>query len=214
MISDQPTSWEVAAHQVLASGRVSSFVQDRIVTPSGEEIDRQYVTHPGAVAVIAWDEDADAIAVVTQYRHPVQMSMVEPPAGLLDIDDEPWLTAAQRELAEEAELQAARWDVLTDICTTPGACQESLRIFLARDISEAARPEGFVIEGEEAHMTANWLPRAELVDAVFAGQLQSPTMVAGIMALETARVSGRLDSLRPTSSEWLARSALGKEQLL
>lgn len=214
MISDQPTSWEVTAHEDLAEGRVSNFVQDRLVTPSGEEIDRQYVTHPGAVAVIAWDETADTIAVVTQYRHPVQMTMVEPPAGLLDVDAEPWLTAAQRELAEEAELQAARWDILADICTTPGACQESLRIYLARDVSPASRPEGFVIEGEEAHMTASWVPRADLVDAIFAGRLQSPTMVAGMLALETARLTGRLDSLRPTESEWLARAALGKDQLL
>ena len=65
---------------------------------------RQYLLHPGAVGVIAWD-DADRIAVVRQYRHPVGFQLVEPPAGLLDADDESWLAAAQRELAEEAGLR-------------------------------------------------------------------------------------------------------------
>lgn len=202
---DEPMSWPVRSRTVLGEGRISAFVDEELTTPSGHVITRQYLTHPGAVAVVAWREDRDDIAVLRQYRHPVRMELVEIPAGLLDLDGEEWVVAAQRELAEEAELQATRWDTLVDMCTTPGACEESLRIFLARDLSPAQRPDGFVLEGEEAHMTWDWVPRADLVDAVLAGQCQSPTLVAGVLALEVARAAGRLDGLRPPDAPWPIR---------
>lgn len=202
---DEPMSWPVRSRTVLGEGRISAFVDEELTTPSGHVITRQYLTHPGAVAVVAWREDRDDIAVLRQYRHPVRMELVEIPAGLLDLDGEEWVVAAQRELAEEAELQASRWDTLVDMCTTPGACEESLRIFLARDLSPAERPDGFVLEGEEAHMTWDWVPRADLVDAVLAGQCQSPTLVAGVLALEVARAAGRLEGLRPPDAPWPIR---------
>ena len=202
---DQPMAWPVRSREVLGTGFVSSFVDEEVETPSGETMRRQYVTHPGAVGVVAWREESDDVAVVRQYRHPVRMELVEIPAGLLDLDGEEYVVAAQRELAEEAELAADRWDVLVDTCTTPGACEESLRIFLARGLRPADRPEGFVLEGEEAHMTWEFIPRAALVDAVLAGECQNPSLVAGILALETARLSGRLDDLRPADAPWPIR---------
>jgi ADP-ribose pyrophosphatase len=198
--------WPVAGHVVLGRGRVSDFVNDTVVTPDGGRMERQYTLHPGAVGVIAWD-DADRIAVVRQYRHPVGFQLTEPPAGLLDTDGETWLTAVQRELAEEAGLSAERWDVLVDLFTTPGANQESLRIYLARRLAETAAPDGFVADHEEADMEVCWAARADLVDAVLAGQLQNPTMVAGVLALEVARLSGRLDDLRGPDAPWPARTA-------
>lgn len=198
-------AWEVTDRVELGAGRVSTFVDETVNTPSGETMTRQFLTHPGAVAVVCWDEERDVIAVVRQYRHPVRMELVEIPAGLLDLEGEPFVVAAQRELAEEAELAADRWEVLVDICSTPGACEESLRIFLARDPHPAARPEGFVLEGEEAHMSVAWLERSALVDAVLAGQCQSPSLVSGILALETARCLGRLDALRPADAPWPIR---------
>ena len=203
---DQPMSWPVRSREVLGTGFVSSFVDEEVETPSGEIMRRQYVTHPGAVGVVAWREDTDDVAVVRQYRHPVRMELVEIPAGLLDLDGEEYVVAAQRELAEEAELAADRWEVLVDTCTTPGACEETLRIFLARGLRPADRPEGFVLEGEEAHMTWEFVPRADLVDAVLGGLCQNPSLVAGILALETARLSGRLDDLRPADAPWPIRA--------
>jgi ADP-ribose pyrophosphatase len=136
----------------------------------------------------------------------VGFQLTEPPAGLLDADGETWLSAVQRELAEEAGLSAVRWQVLVDLFTTPGANQESLRIYLARELAEVAAPDGFVADHEEADMEVCWAARADLVDAVLAGTLQNPTMVAGILALEVARLSGRLDNLRGADAEWPARS--------
>ena len=203
-IADQPMRWPVVGHRVLGRGAVSDFVDDQVGTPSGQTMARQYLLHPGAVGIIAWD-DADRIAVVRQYRHPVGFRLTEPPAGLLDHADEDFVVAAARELAEEAGIRAAHWQVLVDTFTTPGANQESLRIFLARGLSPAPAPDGFVADHEEADMEVCWAARADLVDAVFAGRLQNPTMVAGVLALETARLAGRLDGLRPGAAPWPAR---------
>ena len=202
---DRPVAWEVRKRVELGEGRVSTFVDETITTPSGEVITRQYLTHPGAVAVVCWDEEHDTIAVVRQYRHPVRYELVEIPAGLLDMDGEDHVAAARRELAQEAEQAAGLWNVLVHIATAPAACEESLRIYLARDPRDASRPDGFVLEGEEAHMRSEWVPRADLVAAVLAGQCQSPTLVAGILALETARLSGRIDQLRPADAPWTIR---------
>lgn len=206
---DRPMNWRVTERTELGAGRVTSFVEETVLTPSGESITRQFLTHPGAVAVVCWDEERDAIAVLRQYRHPVRQEMVEIPAGLLDLDGESFVVAAQRELAEEAELAADRWDVLVDICSTPGSCEETLRIFLARSPRPTPRPAGFVLEGEEAHMTTMWVDRAELVAAVLAGRCQSPSLVTGMLALETARLSGGLEALRPAEAPWPIRDRWG-----
>ena len=54
-VADAPTVWQVAGHVVLGQGQVSDFVNDTVVTPDGGRMDRQYLLHPGAVGVIAWD---------------------------------------------------------------------------------------------------------------------------------------------------------------
>ncbi|MDO5736869.1 MAG: NUDIX hydrolase [Propionibacteriaceae bacterium] len=205
-MGDKPLRWEVRGRDVLGVGAISNFVDDEVVTPSGETVQRQYLTHPGAVSMVVWDEEADTIACLHQYRHPVGMELLEIPAGLLDGDHEVWLDAAQRELAEEVELAASRWQVLVDICPTAGACQESQRIYLARGLTPTQRPEGFVLEGEEAEMSWEWIDRATLLEAVLDGRCQSQALVTGMLALETCRLSGRLDTLRGADAPWPIRS--------
>ena len=207
MHGDDLVSWPVTSHEVLAAGAVSSFVEDEVTTPSGESMRRQYLTHPGAVAIVAWDEKSDEVAVVRQYRHPVRMEMVEIPAGLLDVDGEDHLAAAARELAEEAELAADTWNVLVDVCTSPGGLAENLRVYLARGLRPAERPDGFELEGEEAHMLHTFVPRAELLGAIFEGRCGSPSLAAGLLSLEAARLGGRLETLRPGDADWPARRA-------
>lgn len=208
-VVDRPEDWPVLDRQVKATGRVQDFVEDRVLTPSGEQIVRQWVEHPGAVAVMAMD-DQGRLAVVHQYRHPVGYRLVEPPAGILDHAGESGVSAARRELAEEARLAASDWRTLVDIFTSPGGLQESIRIFLARDLSPTERPDGFVVDGEEADMCLYWLPLEHLVELIYLGEVQSPTMVAGTLALALAVEQGRLDQLRPADADWPARRA--KEQ--
>jgi ADP-ribose pyrophosphatase len=206
-LADTPMLWPLRGRQILGRGAVQNFVNDDVETPDGALMRRQYTQHPGAVAVLAWN-DADQVAVIRQYRQPVGMELVELPAGLLDHADEDYLLAAKRELAEEVALSAGEWRVLTDLFSTPGATQESLRIYLATGLREIARPDGFALEDEEAAMGVYWAAREDLLDAIFAGRVQNPSLLNGLLALEAARRSGRLDSLRPADAPWPARAAV------
>lgn len=204
-IRDEPLSWPVASHTLLGGGAVSDFVRDEVVVPDGSTMKRDYLLHPGAVGVIALDEQ-ERVVVVRQLRHPVGFRLIEPPAGLLDADGEDWLDAATRELAEEVELEASDWRVLVDFFNSPGCAQESLRLFLARGLSQVGRPEGFVVEHEEADMEVCLVPLEGLVEAIYAGRVQNGTMVVGALAAYTALRSGRLDSLRTPEAAWPARA--------
>lgn len=204
---DLPEAWPVTSTAVLATGHVAQFIQDQVTTPDGELIAREYIRHPGAVGVIALDDDL-RMALVRQYRHPVRHRLIEPPAGLLDVDGEDYLLSAQRELAEEAGLAATSWRVLVDLFTTPGMVGEALRIYLARDLIPALAPDGFFPHGEEAHMDIVWASLADVVDAVLDGRLHNPTVVAGALAAWTALRRDGFASLRPPGAPWPARDPL------
>ncbi|HVK46035.1 MAG TPA: NUDIX hydrolase [Micropruina sp.] len=208
--TDVQAHWQIRAHRVLGEGVVSDYVDDTVVTPTGDAMHRQYLMHPGAVAVIALDE-LDRVVVVRQYRHPVSFQLIEPPAGLLDAEGESWLGAAQRELAEEAMLAADDWRLLIDMFTSPGCNSESIRFFLARGLRDVPRPDGFVVEHEELDMEICLVALVDLLDGIYAGNVQSPTLVAGVLALEAARLGGRLDALRPADSPWPARTVRGEQ---
>jgi 8-oxo-dGTP pyrophosphatase MutT (NUDIX family) len=204
---DAPEAWPVTSTAVLASGQVAQFVQDHVTTPDGELMAREYIQHPGAVGVIALDDDL-RMALVRQYRHPVRHRLIEPPAGLLDVDGEDYLLTAQRELAEEVGLAATSWRVLVDLFTTPGMVSETLRIYLARDLSQAAAPGGFSRHGEEAHMDTVWASLTDVVDAILDGRLHNPTVVAGALAAWTALQRDGFASLRPPDAPWQARDLI------
>lgn len=208
---DVPESWQVTEHELLARGVVSSFVQETVLTPDGHPLQRQFTLHPGAVGIIALD-DHERVALVRQYRHPVRHRMIEPPAGLLDIDGEDYLVAAQRELAEEVGLAASQWRVLAEEFSSPGGLCEGMRMYLARGLSEVPAPEGFVKHGEEAHMDTVWASLDDLVAGVLAGRLHSPTLVAGVLTTWAAKTRGGFDALRAADAPWPAREEFLRRQ--
>lgn len=162
---------------------------------------REWTRHPGAVAVVATrpaEPPGDLeVFCVRQYRHPVRATAWEVPAGLLDVPGEPMLTAAARELAEEAALTADTWSTLADYHTTPGGSAEAIRVFWARDVHDVAEDD-FGREGEEADMTGHWVRLADLLDAVHAGRVHNPSTVIGALALD--RVLHRGASVRPADA--------------
>jgi 8-oxo-dGDP phosphatase len=210
-LADAPLSWPVDSSTVLARGTITSYVQDQVRTPDGHLIVREYLRHPGAVGVIALD-DHGRVALVRQYRHPVRHRLIEPPAGLLHVGED-YLQAMQRELAEEVGLAARSWAVLVDLFTTPGILGESLRIYLARDLTAVDAPDGFSREGEEAHMDIGWASLDDLVEAVLDGRLHNPTVVSGTLAAWTARQRDGFASLRPANAAWPAHELLATERI-
>ena len=178
---------------------------DHVRLPHGETVVRDYVVHPGAVGIIALDE-SERVLLIRQYRHPVGFLLWEPPAGLMDLPDESPLVTAQRELVEEAGLEADEWHVLADWFNSPGGMTEAFRCFLARGIREVpgGRPPG---EGEETDLPVSWVSLDEAVSSVLAGRFANPTTVTGVLAAQAARQRGWTD-LRPADSPWPEREAL------
>ena len=148
---DEPFAVTVLGSAVEFHGRVWDVRRDRFEYGSSA-IAREYVDHTGAVAILALDEN-DRARLIRQYRHPIATRDWEIPAGLLDIEDEDPLVAAQRELAEEADLRASEWSLLVDFFTSPGGSTEAIRVYLARGLSETP---AFDRAEEEAELETRW----------------------------------------------------------
>ena len=203
-LADARESWEVASSEVVHStGRVISVRRDHVVPPNGgEPFVRDVVVHPGAVGVVALDSQ-NRMLLVRQYRHPVGYRLLEPPAGLLDVAGEDYQIGAERELWEEAATKAADWRVLVDAFTSPGLTNEAVRIFLARDLSEAS--ETYDRLHEEADMETVWAPLVDVVGAALAGELHNPVLVMGSLAAWAALNGPGFDNLRPANAPWPAK---------
>jgi 8-oxo-dGDP phosphatase len=183
-----PHEYRVVSSETVYDGRVISLRLDTVAMPGGGDSEREVVSHPGAVAVVALDDD-DNVVLVRQYRHPVGAYLWELPAGLRDADGEPPLETAKRELAEEALLAADRWSLLTTTYSTPGFCDEAVLVYLAEGLSDVERPEGFLVEHEEADMTLERVPLADAVQRIFDGDIRNALCVIGLFAAAQARAT-------------------------
>ena len=199
---------EILSSEVAYSGLVWDVVRETFRLPESDEpLTRDFVAHPGAVAVVALDAD-DRIMLIQQYRHPIRAREWEIPAGLLDVSGEPPHLTAARELAEEVDLAAADWHLLADQLSSPGGISETLRIYLARGLSATA--EEFDRSGEESGIVPRWVPLSEAKAAVVEGRITNATAVIGILQADLARERG-FTGLRPADSPWPARAVHSRE---
>jgi 8-oxo-dGTP pyrophosphatase MutT (NUDIX family) len=196
-LEDTLADVEIRSSELVFDGMVWGVRRD-VFDYNGEDITREYLDHTGAVAVLALDDD-DRVLLIKQYRHPVGMREWEIPAGLLDIVDEDPLVAAKRELAEEADIQATDWAVLSEFYNSPGGSDEAIRIYLARGLSAADAV--FDRTHEEADMELRWVPLDDLVDAVLARKLQNPSLVVATLAAFAGRQRDWA-TLAPADAPW------------
>jgi len=196
-LSDQLVDLPVASSEVVFDGAIWNVRRDRLSYAAGE-ITREYIDHPGAVAVLVLD-DQDRVCLIRQYRHPIKTREWELPAGLLDFVGESALSAAQRELAEEVDLVAGDWALLTDFHTSPGGSNESLRVYLARDVSDAG--EVFERTDEESEIEKRWVALDEVVDAVLGRRVQNSILAIAALAAHASRERG-WSSLGDAESAW------------
>jgi 8-oxo-dGTP pyrophosphatase MutT (NUDIX family) len=202
-LADRLDRRPVADSAVVFEGMVWDVRRDTIDLGEAGEVIREYVDHPGAVSIVALREvvGRDQVLLIQQYRHPVGAFEWELPAGLLDVAAEPPWAGAARELHEEADLTAGRWDVLIDYFGSPGGISEALRIFLARDVADVHHDALFTREGEEHGMPVCWVDLDEAHEAVLRGQLHNPSAVIGILTAHAARARDWA-TLRPHDAPW------------
>jgi len=108
-------------------------LRDRVRLPDGREATREYVRHPGAVAVVPLLDDG-RLVLVRQYRHPVQAVLLELPAGKLD-PNESTLACAARELREETGYVAREWARAGGFHNAAAYSSETIEIWFARGLA-------------------------------------------------------------------------------
>jgi ADP-ribose pyrophosphatase len=142
--------------------------------------EREIVEHPGAVAIVAVDDDG-MVALVRQRREAARKELLELPAGTLEDGEQP-LASAKRELAEETGLTGGTWRELTAFYTTPGFCRERMYLFLAEGVQHGeASPE----EDEQLELV-RW--RRDEIEGRL-GEIEDAKTLAGLLLYlrETAR---------------------------
>jgi 8-oxo-dGDP phosphatase len=186
-IRDEPGAWPVRSSVVLAREHIVTVRRDAVELPDGEVVGREVVEHPGAVAILALD-DEDRVLMIRQYRHPVGATLWEIPAGLRDVAGEPLVETARRELLEEAGCRATTWHVLADYASSPGITTERLRVFLARNLTVVPPGEReYVPEHEEAYLRVAWVPLKDAVQGILSGDLHNGVAMVGILSAYAAR---------------------------
>ncbi|HET8662605.1 MAG TPA: NUDIX hydrolase [Micromonosporaceae bacterium] len=171
------------------AGDVFRVVTDQVTMPDGVTAARDYLRHRGAVGVVAVDEQ-DRVVLVRQYRHPLRRELWELPAGLTDVDGEPPVETAARELAEEADLVAGRYDLLADVHTSPGCSDELIRLYLARELRPLPERERHTRIHEEAHLVVARVPLDEAVAMGLSGAITNAACLVGVLAAARARDAG------------------------
>ena len=125
---------------VVYEGNLLTVYCDKVELPNGKEAGREFIRHPGAVAVVPVTPEGN-IVLVRQYRYPVGKVMLEVPAGKLDKGEHPD-DCARRELEEETGYVAHRIKRLSSIYTTPGFTDEVIHLYIAEQLTLAKqRPD-------------------------------------------------------------------------
>lgn len=201
---DSDGRFTVLASDTRFVGSIFSVRVDTVAMPGGGSAKREVVDHGQAVAVVAVDESG-RVVLIEQYRHPLRRRLWEIPAGLMDVVGEPPLAAAQRELVEEAGLEAENWSVLVDLAPSPGFCNEAIRIYLATGLREVPAPAAL---DEEADIRQFRVLLEDAVRAVMRGDIVNATAVAGLLA--ASRVLSGHDAARPVpgADPWTESPAL------
>ena len=132
--------------ELVYDGALLKVRRDRVRLPDGSEGAREYIRHPGAVAVVALFDDG-SVLLERQFRYPHRRDFVEIPAGKLE-PDEPALETGKRELLEETGYVAAKWTKLGVIHNAIAYSDEAIELWLATDLTlrEQALDEGEFLE--------------------------------------------------------------------
>ena len=153
--------FEKVKSEVVYKGKIATVYKDTVrYDDDGEEAEREYVGHPGSVAMVA--HDGERVYLVNQPREPVdEQQVLELPAGKLDVEGEEPLATAKRELAEEIGKGANDWRAITTFYTSPGLLDEEMRLFLATDLyDERAETD------EDERIEIERVPLAEIDGAI------------------------------------------------
>jgi len=164
----------ILSSEMVYEGKVFGIRRDEIVEPSGMQVTREVVTHPGSVVILPLLPDGK-ILMIRQYRHATRQFLWELVAGRIDEGEKP-REAAARELMEETGYRAKRFTIFLDVFPTPGFLEERMHILLAEGLTQGeAQPEA------DEQITSKAYRRKELEEMIRRGKLRDAKSIAGLL---------------------------------
>lgn len=161
--------------EILYKGKAISFRVDEVILPNNKKATREFMDHPGAVAVLAITND-NKIVFVKQYRYPVGEVTFEIPAGKLHNKKDDFLKRAKAELKEETGYSAAKFFHLVDFWPTPAFSNELLRIYLATNLQK-----GSSSPDEDEFLDVVFLEEKEAVEMIKNGKIKDSKTIIAIL---------------------------------
>ena len=168
------------SNEEVFSGRLLKVQRDHVTLPNGNDTTREYIRHPGAVAIVPVLADG-RVVLVKQCRYPLGTLLWEIPAGKLDHGEaEDADECARRELSEETGYEAEHWQRLVSIATTPGFSDEIIHLYKAWGLKQYAQHtdedefigvEAFTPEQLKAMVAAGELYDAKTLCALYAAKI-------------------------------------------
>lgn len=189
----------VVASRTIHRGAYLALRIDTIERADGTRAEREVVGHPGAVAILALDDEG-RVLLVRQYRVPAGRALLEVPAGTLDVDEASGLVedhalAARRELEEETGHRAGGWRLLTSFWTAPGFATELMHLWLATDLrpvhGDRLGPD------EDERLQLERIPWADAVAAVEGGEIADAKSILALLWLDRLGARGELAAAAP-----------------
>jgi ADP-ribose pyrophosphatase len=158
-------------------GNIISVDTLNVLLPNGKESTRDLVVHTGASVVIPMTSEGD-VYLVKQYRSCVETSLLELPAGKLDLEEEP-INCAYRELKEETGLEAKNMKHLTSFYSAPGFSNEILHLYIATEFTESEQEtdEDEFLSVEKIHIN-------KLVNMIITNEITDGKTIMGILLAE------------------------------
>ncbi len=173
---------QIISSKELFKNKLFTVTDEVAHDPSGFEIHRNIVRHPGSAVMLAVNDERQ-ILLVKQFRLPAKQELWELPAGRLDPGEES-LAAAQRELREETGYRAATWKKLISFWPSPGYVGEKMDIFLAKDLTEGKQE---LMDDER--ITVQWFAATEIGKMIRRGEIQDgKTLIGYYTWLEIVRI--------------------------
>ncbi len=158
----------------LYRGRIINVRQDRVQVSGNQVAFREIVEHPGAVAILALDEEENLL-LVKQHRQPAGEILLEIPAGKLDPGEDP-MDCAKREFAEETGLGGSTWQELFVFYPTPGFCDEVIYLYKVEGLNKAQAP----VTDPEEKISVVKVPLTEAGDMIKSGEIKDGKTIIAI----------------------------------
>jgi 8-oxo-dGTP pyrophosphatase MutT (NUDIX family) len=178
-MSENP--WTTRATRIVYANPWFRLREDTVVRPDGREGIYSVVEMRPSVGIVALNE-ADEVALVTQWRYTLGRMSVEIPTGGSEDSDQGVLAAAQRELREETGLKARSWHELGFVDNSNGVTTDVAHMFLATGLEAGADAQD-----PAEHIIVSWLPFGQAVQDVLAGSITESVSVAAILKVEVLR---------------------------